>query len=193
MRVKYVKPYIDKFYGMEKESYFHYNRDEAEPIIPYFVMDGGAAMFMRDRLHIKDSNALLDKVMSGDFFKLWYMNGQFDWDTVFKFPEQNTMRNYEWHIFLQLLYILMPLAVRFYKTGDKTYADKFYELLTDWMGKHPYEKLDASISYFQTGFYWRDMQVAWRTMSLCISVFFPCFLQNNYMPGAASFPDRSLH
>ena len=55
MRVKYVKPYIDKFYGMEKESYFHYNRDEAEPIIPYFVMDGGAAMFMRDRLHIKDS------------------------------------------------------------------------------------------------------------------------------------------
>ena len=93
MRVKYVKPYIDKFYGMEKESYFHYNRDEAEPIIPYFVMDGGAAMFMRDRLYIKDSNALLDKVMSGDFFTLWYMNGQFDWDTVFKFPEQNTMRN----------------------------------------------------------------------------------------------------
>ena len=40
MRVKYVKPYIDEFYGAEKECYFHYNRDEAEPIIPYFVMYG---------------------------------------------------------------------------------------------------------------------------------------------------------
>ena len=172
MRVKYVKPYIDEFYGAEKECYFHYNRDEAEPIIPYFVMDGGAAMFMRDRLHIEDSNTLLDKVMSGEFFKLWHMNGRFDWDTVFKIPEQKTMRNYEWHIFLQRLYILMPLAVSFYKTGDKIYADKFFELLTDWMEKHPYEAFDSSVSYFQTGFYWRDMQVAWRTMSLCISVFF---------------------
>ncbi len=172
MRVKYIKPYIDKFYGKEKESYFHYNRDEAEPIIPYFVMDGGAFMFMRDRFRVDNSNDLLDLVMSGDFFKLWHMNGEFDWDTVFKIPEQDTMRNYEWHIFLQRLYILMPLAVRFYKTGDKKYADKFYEILTEWMNKHPYETFDSNISYFQTGFYWRDMQVAWRTMSMCISIFF---------------------
>lgn len=172
MKINYVKPYIEKFYGKEKESYFHYNRDEAEPIIPYFVMDGGAFMFMRDRFRVDNSNDLLDLVMSGDFFKLWHMNGEFDWDTVFKIPEQDTMRNYEWHIFLQRLYILMPLAVRFYKTGDVKYADKFYDILTCWMEKHPYEKFDASISYFQTGFYWRDMQVAWRTMSLCISVFF---------------------
>ena len=171
MKVKYVKPYIDEFYAA-KDSYFHYNRDEAEPIIPHFVMDGGAFMFMRDRLRVDNSNDLLDLVMSGEFFKLWYMKGEFDWDTVFKIPEQDTMRNYEWHIFLQRLYILMPLAVRFYKTGDVKYADKFYELLTEWMDKHPYEKFDASISYFQTGFYWRDMQVAWRTMSLCISCFF---------------------
>ncbi len=172
MKVKYEKPYIEKFYGKEFESYFHYNRDDAEPIIPYFVLDGGAFMFMRDRLEVDNSNDLLDLVMSGEFFKLWNLNGEFDWDTVFKIPEQDTMRNYEWHIFLQRLYILMPLAVRFYKTGDTKYADKFYEILTEWMEKHPYEKFDASISYFQTGFYWRDMQVAWRTMSMCISVFF---------------------
>ena len=167
MKIEYIRPYSEG-----KKSYFHYNRDNAEPIIPYFVMDGGAFFFMRDRLKVDNSNDLLELVMSGEFFKLWYVDGKFDWDMVFAQPEQDTMRNFEWHIFLQRLYILMPLAARFYSTGDEKYADKFYEILTAWMDAHPYEKFDASISYFQTGFYWRDMQVAWRTLSLCISMFF---------------------
>lgn len=171
MKQVYNKPYIEKI-GSPTSAYFHYDRDAAEPIIPYLVLDGGAFMFMRDRFKIENTNQLLELIMSGEFFKLWEYDGKFDWDTVFKLPKQDTMRNFEWHLFLQRLYFLMPLAVRFYKTKDNKYADKFYELLTDWMEKHPYEEFDCKISRFETGFYWRDMQVAWRTIVLCISCYF---------------------
>ena len=171
MKERYQKPYIEEI-GAPREAWFHYAGAVNEPVFPYFVMDGGAFLFMNDRLGIADGDQLLEKVMDGSFFALWQKDGRFDWDAVFSLPAQDTMRNFEWHIFLQRLYILMPLAAAYKKTGEKRYAEKFLALLKDWMEKHPYEEFDASVSYFATGFYWRDMQVAWRTIVLAFSLFF---------------------
>ncbi len=173
MKVKYIKPYIEKFYA-PADSFYHYNRDEAEPIIPYFVMDGGAFLFMNDQLGVNNTNDLLELVMSGKFFSHWEHEGNFEWNMVFERVDSLTGRKTggEKHLFLQRLYILMPLAVRFYKTGDKKYADKFYEILSSWLNEHPYQSFDEEVHYMYTDFCWRDMQVAWRTIALCISIFF---------------------
>ena len=185
MKVNYVKPYIENFYD-KKESFYHYTRDEAEPIIPYFVLDGGAFLFMNDILKTKDSNELLDKVMSGEFFSYWQHKGEFQWNTVFDNVPSLTGRKTggEKHLFLQRLYILMPLAVRFYKTGEKKYADRFYDILTKYLADHPYYEFDDTKHYMETDFCWRDMQVAWRTIALCISVF---FLENAFDEGKWRF------
>lgn len=171
MKQRYIKPYIEEI-GTPREAWFHYAGAFREPIFPYLVMDGGAFLFMNDRLGVQNGDQLLAKVMDGTFFSLWQKDGRFDWDTVFHLPAQDTMRNFEWHIFLQRLYILLPLATAYKKTGDARYAAKYMELFKDWMEKHPYEEFDASVSYFATGFYWRDMQVAWRTIVLAFSLFF---------------------
>ncbi len=171
MKERYKKPYIEEI-GTPREAWFHCAGAEKEPVFPYLVMDGGAFLFMNDRLGIQNGDQLLEKVMDGSFFTLWQKDGHFDWDVVFGLPAQDTMRNFEWHIFLQRLYILLPLATAYKRTGERRYAQKYIELFKDWMQKHPYEAFDASISYFATGFYWRDMQVAWRTIVLAFSLFF---------------------
>jgi len=173
MKEKYIKPYIEKFYR-PKDSFYHYNRDEAEPIIPYFVLDGGAFLFMNDQLKVNNTNDLLDQIMSGEFFEHWVFDGEFQWNGVIENVDSLTGRKTggEKHLFLQRLYILMPLAVRFYKTGERKYADKFYDILTKYLANHPYYEFDDTKHYMETDFCWRDMQVAWRTIALCISVFF---------------------
>lgn len=171
MKERYIKPYIEEI-GVPRPAWFHYAEAAKEPVFPYFVMDGGAFLFMNDRFNIQDGDQLLELIMNEKFFNLWQRNGRFDWDTVFQLPAQDTMRNFEWHIFLQRLYILMPLAAAYKRTGEQRYAQKFLKIFKDWMEHHPYEKFDASVSYFSTGFYWRDMQVAWRTIVLSFSLFF---------------------
>ena len=124
--------------------------------------------------------------MSGEFFTYWQHNGQFQWNTVFENVPSLTGRKTggEKHLFLQRLYILMPLAVRFYKTGEKKYADRFYDILTKYLADHPYYAFDDTKHYMETDFCWRDMQVAWRTIALCISVF---FLENAFSEGQWHF------
>ena len=74
MKERYKKPYIEEI-GAPREAWFHYAGAVNEPVFPYFVMDGGAFLFMNDRLGIADGDQLLEKVMDGSFFALWQKAG----------------------------------------------------------------------------------------------------------------------
>ena len=168
MKVQYVKPYISSI-GTPVDGWFHYDRDDADPVIPYFVLDTGAFLLMRDLFDTDHSSELADLAVSGKFFEKWQYNGTFDWDAVFQYPTVDNTRIVEWHVFLHRLYILMPLAAKYYHTKDQVYADKFYAVLKNWFETHPYVQYDKDSAYYNV---WRDMQVAWRTISLCLSCYF---------------------
>ena len=150
--------------------HFPYTREKLleRPIFPAYVFDGGAFFFATDVFGTADGDRILEMTMSGDLFRYWQFDGRFDWDAVWKqFHGLHYTAEWEGHIWLNRLYILLPLAQAFCRTGERRYAEKWYDLLCDWYRCNPYTTYDDRAD----DLVWRDMQVAWRTINLVHSVF----------------------
>lgn len=170
----YIKPYAKEIFGVENVGYYPYPREELikQPIFPYFVLDGGAFNLMNDRLGVTGGDEILELTMSGKLFEIFRHKGEFNWETSFTYVKGTDFRKkYEWQIWPQRLYFTIPLAHKFLQTGDRKYADAWLTIVKEWDKAHPYQEFDPEISYFFTDMVWRDMQVAWRTMSLLHGLF----------------------
>jgi hypothetical protein len=151
--------------------YFPYTREKLceRPVFPTFVLDGGASFFAMDQFKTIDGDRLLGKIMDGSLFEYWERDGEFDWNAAFKdFRPIGYASEWEGHIWINRLYVLLPLAQEYCKTKDKKYASKWLEILKDFMSKNPYTRYEDK----PVDLVWRDMQVTWRTISIVHSIFF---------------------
>lgn len=175
---QFKKPYCKDFFGKEMEAHYAYPAEKLsdEPIFPYFVFDGGAFNFINDRLGVADADSLLEKTMSGELFDLFKLHGEFNWEAGFGFMGEyrfsdEFITKYEWQLWPQRLYMILPVAQAYLKTGDKKYADAWFKIVKGWDDAHDYQPFDPTIDYLKTDMVWRDMQVAWRTISVLHSLF----------------------
>ena len=170
----YKKPYGKEVFGTETVAYYAYPREKliAEPIFPYLVLDGGAYHFCYDHYGDVDSDHLLELTMNGELFREFTQDEPYKWEKSFAYVEGTPFRKkYEWQIWPQRMYMTIPLAHAFLRTGDRQYADKWLEIIEGWDKAHPYQAFDPEVHYLKTDMTWRDMQVAWRTMSLLHGLF----------------------
>ncbi len=170
----YIKPFAEEIFGTKNIGYYPYPREELikQPIFPYFVLDGGAFNLMNDRFGTTAGEDILELTLSGKLFEIFTYKGEFNWESSFTYVKGTDFtKKYEWQIWPQRLYFTIPLAHKFLQTGDKRYADAWLTIVKEWDKAHPYQEFDPAISYFFTDMTWRDMQVAWRTMSLLHGMF----------------------
>ena len=165
MNNEFLKPY-----GGTTPVYFPYTREQLcqRPIFPTMVMDGGAFFFANDYLGDFNGDTLLEKTMSGEIFSYWMRDGKLDFHCVYKdFMARPYAPEYEGHIWINRLYILLPLAQAYCRTGESKYAEKWLEILKEWANQCPY----TDYSDRPNDLIWRDMQVTWRCISLVFSLF----------------------
>ena len=170
----YTKPYAKEIFGIENTCYYPYPREELvkNPVFPYFVLDGGSFNLLNDRFGGADGERILEMTMSGELFDIFRHKGEFNWEISFAYTAGTDFtKKYEWQIWPQRLYMIIPLAHRFLQTGDRRYADAWLTIVKEWDKAHPYQEFDPDVHYLQTDMTWRDMQVAWRTMSLLHGMF----------------------
>lgn len=171
----YYKPYINTRYQTVCETpHFAYPREEllTNPIFPYYILDGGAHNFAREHFGAADSDTFLELTLSGKLFEDWTGENGFDWEYSFSQTNGTFLpKKYEWQIWLQRLYIILPIAQKYAVTKDKKYADAWLRIVSAWDIAHPYQAYDPSRHYITTDMVWRDMQVAWRTLSLIHSLY----------------------
>ena len=171
---EYRKPFGKEIFGREAAAHYAYPRENliAEPIFPYFVLDGGAFNLANDRFGTADGDDLLALTRSGKLFEEFRLGSPYNWERSFAYTGDTGFRKkYEWQIWPQRLYMTIPLAHAFLRTGDRQYADQWLELVRGWAAAHPYQDYRPEVHYMDTDMVWRDMQVGWRTLSLLHGVF----------------------
>ncbi len=171
---EYIKPYSKEIFGKETVVHYAYSREKLinDDIFPYLVLDGGAFQLANDRFGATNGDELLELTMSGKLFDEFRFKGEFNWESSFAYVENTDFKKkYEWQIWPQRLYMTIPIAHAFLKTGDKRYSDAWLKIVKAWDEAHPYQEFDPEIPYIVTDMVWRDMQVAWRTMSLLHGLF----------------------
>jgi len=189
----FVKPHFNL--GNKKCRYpYTLEQLKKHPIFPYYIMDGGAYLFLSGVLGKDwDGDTLAEACMSGELFLHWCgENGEFDWDLPYKqFAKSEVCAPLEWFVWINRLYFLIPLANAFLKTGKEEYIEKWYECFESWWEKHPYIEMkeddntvsksvwsdDKNISQTVSGsegyidsLVWRDMQVSWRLLAVLHSI-----------------------
>ncbi len=171
---EYIKPYSREIFGTENLTHYAYPEDALRErrIFPFFVLDGGAAQLLLDRFGTIDSDELLRLTMSGELFREFENGSAYCWERSFAYTSGTDFTpKYEWQIWPQRLYMTIPIAHAFLKSGDRKYADRWLEIVRGWDKAHPYQPFDPDVNYLKTDMVWRDMQVAWRTMSLLHGIF----------------------
>lgn len=150
--------------------HFPYSREDLNhrPIFPTYIFDGGASLFVLDAFGTNNSDVLLQKILSGELYQYWYLDGEFRWDAVYqKFSRLHYTSEWEAHLWLNRLYVLLPLAQAYCRTKDTAYSKRWFDTLMSWSRANPYityeDRPDDMV--------WRDMQVAWRTINIVHSVF----------------------
>ena len=163
----FIKPFLADVRG---EVYFPYTREKLceRPMFPTYVFDGGAAFFGFDKFGTISSDLLLGKVMDGSLFTYWERDGEFDWCSIFRdFGPIDYTAEWEGHIWLARLYILLIVAQKFCVTKDEKYAAAWTKILRAWYAANPYTRYEDCIS----DKVWQDMQVTWRAINLVHSMY----------------------
>ena len=171
---EFKKPYSREIFGAESTAHYAYPKEAlvAEEIFPYLVLDSGASQLAHDRFGGIHGDRLLELTMSGELFREFTYKGEFNWESSFAYTHGTDLTpKYEWQIWPQRLYMTIPVAHAFLRTGDRKYADAWLKIVKGWDEAHPYQPFDPDIYYLDTDMTWRDMQVAWRTMSLLHGLF----------------------
>lgn len=164
----FYKPYVES--NDFPPARFPYTREKLleRPIFPTYIFDGGASFFMLDVFKTNNSDDILELILSGKLFEYYTFEGKFDWSGVFKkFYRLEYLHEWEAHIWLNRLYILLPVAQAYLKTKDKKYAKIWYEILMDWFKNNPYKTYENEVN----DMVWIDMQVAWRTINMVHSMY----------------------
>jgi len=170
----YVKPYIENIYGTSTAGQFPYTRELLceRPIFPTFVMDTGAKLLTRQVLGIDDGDDMLEKIMDGSIFDYYRRDGEFEWCRVLNdFRKTDFLYEWEAHIWLARMYILLPLAQKFAITRDRKYSDAWFKIFSHWKENNPIYPFDRNIHRFKTTMVWSDMQIVWRMLNLIYSIF----------------------
>ncbi|HAN22103.1 MAG: hypothetical protein A2Y15_03760 [Clostridiales bacterium GWF2_36_10] len=170
----FEKPWIHEWYLNKKQKCIHpYPKElfKQVDIFPLFLLDGGAFFFLKDHLEgAADSNAILKGIESGKLFELWTNQGIFNWKMPYEQFKTKKDKPWEWIVWINRLYFLLPLAQEFYRTGDEKWADSWYKYFDDWSQHNTYEPYDNTENH-KTSLIWRDMQVCWRFLVLIHSVY----------------------
>ncbi|MBE6725638.1 MAG: hypothetical protein E7576_10705 [Ruminococcaceae bacterium] len=171
----FEKSFGEAVFGKTVPARYVYPREEMtrEPIFPYFVLDGGAFHFACDVLGSAVSDSWLSGIMDGSLMDVFRQGkAEYGWEASFAYTDPVGFRKkYEWQIWPQRLYMTIPLAHAWLKTGEPKYAERWMEIVKGWDAAHPYQPFDPSLNYILTDMTWRDMQVAWRTLSLLHGAF----------------------
>lgn len=137
------------------------NNDIFEVILP----DGGAYMFYADAFHERmTGESIVRNIESGEFYRPWTVDGTFRWDAplVRSFGKRTAWERLVW---LNRLYMLIPLAHAYATYGEDKYFDKWWDLFTSFIDFWTPRKNDPTCSIIFT-----DMQVTWRFLSVTYSV-----------------------
>ena len=173
--ILFEKPWGEAVFGRSMPSRYVYPREQltAEPVFPYFILDGGAFHFANDVLGTTDSDRWLPRIMDGSLMEVFrHGEGEYGWEASFAYTDPVGFRKkYEWQIWPQRLYMTIPLAHAWLRTGEERYAARWLEIVRGWDAAHPYQPFDPDRNYLLTDMTWRDMQVAWRTLSLLHGAF----------------------
>ena len=174
MKNEYRKPYL-KVEGFEsKPCYFPYSYEHLteRAIFPTIAFDVGGYQFANDAFGTVNGDDLCKLIMSGELFRYWEIDGKFKWTANYeKFMKLDYAPEWEGHIWLSRLYILLPLAQHYCKTKDMKYAKAWYAILSDFIDNNPYTIYDRSDLMARFDMIWVDMQVAWRTINLVYSIY----------------------
>ncbi|MBE6931174.1 MAG: hypothetical protein E7463_12950 [Ruminococcaceae bacterium] len=164
----YYKPFLGK-----SAAYFPYTREQLKkrPIFPAYIFDTGAFLLCNDLFGTaENSDLLLEQIMSGELFKYWETDGEFDWYAVWnRFNKLNSNPEWEGHIWPARLYILLPVAQAYCRTHDKKYADAWYKIFDHWVEHNPYRTYPTEGKWFDM--VWYEMQLAWRTINMVHSIY----------------------
>ena len=166
----YYTPYLQGANTSSAPPRFPYSRKKLmeRPIFPTYIFDGGASFFLLDTFGTNDSDKLLNLIVSSELYKYWTIDGRFHWNAVFqKFSRLHYTAEWEAHLWLNRLYVLLPLAQAYCRTKDSFYAQRWYDTLMDWYSANPYTTYEDR----PDDMVWRDMQVAWRTINMVHSIF----------------------
>ncbi len=173
--ILFEKPWGEAVFGRSMPSRYVYPREQltAEPVFSYFILDGGAFHFANDVLGTTDSDRWLPRIMDGSLMDVFrHGEGEYGWEASFAYTDPVGFRKkYEWQIWPQRLYMTIPLAHAWLRTGEERYAARWLEIVRGWDAAHPYQPFDPDRNYLLTDMTWRDMQVAWRTLSLLHGAF----------------------
>ncbi len=179
----FTRPFSRELLGAEKaEVNYMYPREEliSEPILPYFVLDGGAFNLTADRFPYLieedgsvNSDRMLELIENDRLFEEFRYGSKYGFERSFAYNDgtEGFTRKYEWQIWPQRLYMTIPVAHAYLRTGDEKYPKLWLDIVRGWYEVHPYQEFDPNIHYIKTNMVWRDMQVAWRTLSLLHGVF----------------------
>ena len=164
----FLKPYLCR--SDATQAYFSYSREKLceKAMFPAYVLDGGASFFALDRFGTVNSDQLLPLIMDGSLFDYWKRNGVMDWGSVFRDSSSvDYTPEWEGHIWINRLYVILIVAHQFCRTKDEKYAKAWLEIVKDWDRSNPYTRYENG----KCDLVWRDMQVTWRTINLVHSIF----------------------
>lgn len=183
MKSQFYKPEFKAFSGKAPRS----NRCYAYPaamVVEYDIfdllpLDGGAFFFLNQHLGGKSTATFTGGYMSGRLFGPWAGNrkappaSMLNWFAAYD-PEKGPWapgQKTEQHVWLHRLYFLLPFAQEYLRTGDRTWARRWFEYFAEFRTRFPAMGDPLAPKAKHTAYIWHDMQPTWRLLVMIHSVF----------------------
>lgn len=144
-----------------------------------FPMDCGGFFFTQQHLGGADTKRYLDALRSGRLLGPWKRRpggsngaGNIDWLARYddSKPKGYQHQTVEQHVWLNRLYFLLPIAQEFLRTGNRRWAQRWFEYFRGWSDSFPPPEEGAPEPGPGRAYVLRDMQVAWRLAVMIHSV-----------------------
>lgn len=135
---EYPRPYFDEYAHCNDRTHktiYVYNDElfSIYDIFDIFILDGGAFFFSREFLQNVSGTGFLNAFEGKDIF-MRLLNGNGDeWKHFNKellSSEPPALEKYCW---FNRLYMLLPIAHRYYLTGDKSWAEQWFRYFESWL------------------------------------------------------------
>ncbi len=178
MAAIYQKPYFRELFKVASKReeagvvYYPYGPEffKQYEVFPLFIHDGGAFFFITEHIGGASASDYLVALDSSKLFEPWMVDGKLEWDKAYDdaVAEGRKIEG-EKNVWLNRLYFLLPLAWRFFRTGEEKWAKRWLEYLKDWSAAHPRPVGAPWLAHGKH--FWSDMQVAWRLLVIMHSIF----------------------
>ena len=144
MAAIYQKPYFRELFKVASKReeagvvYYPYGPEffKQYEVFPLFIHDGGAFFFITEHIGGASASDYLVALDSSKLFEPWMVDGKLEWDKAYDdaVAEGRKIEG-EKNVWLNRLYFLLPLAWRFFRTGEEKWAKRWLEYLKDWSGR----------------------------------------------------------